>query len=397
MKVLVTGGAGFIGSHTVDRLLEKGYSVRILDALMPPVHAHKTLPDYLRSDVEVMQGDVRDRAAWIRALNGVEAVFHFAAYQDYMPDFSTFFHTNSVGTALLYEVVVERHLPVRKVVVASSQAVYGEGKYECKACAGTEDANKATPSRGHSRAICYPPPRADAQLQRGDWEARCPRCGTVSEPVSTDEENVNPHNQYALSKYTQEMISLNLGRRYGIPTVCLRYSIVQGPRQSFRNAYSGVLRIFTQRLLKGKPPVCYEDGRQLRDYVSVHDVARANLIVYESDLADYQVFNVGGSRRISVLEYAHLIATRAGVAIEATIPGIYRYGDTRHIFCDVSKLRRLGWRPEVPIEAIVDEYIAWASSQPGFDDYSTQAEAQMAAVGVIREVGGAESLQEVPR
>ncbi len=206
------------------------------------------------------------------------------------------------------------------------------------------------------------------------------------EPQWTDEAVVNPHNQYAISKYTQEMVALNLARRYGIPTVCMRYSIVQGSRQAFQNAYSGALRIFTQRLLNGKPPVCYEDGQQLRDFVSVHDISRANLLVLEDGRTHYQVFNVGGDRRVSVLEYAHLIAERAEVDIEPQIPGLYRFGDTRHVFSDVSKLKDLGWEPVVPLEGIVDEYIAWAHAQPGFRDYYTEAQARMEAVGTIRRV-----------
>jgi dTDP-L-rhamnose 4-epimerase len=204
------------------------------------------------------------------------------------------------------------------------------------------------------------------------------------EPRWTDEAVVNPHNQYATSKYTQEMIALNLGGRYGIPSVCMRYSIVQGPRQSFRNAYSGVLRIFTQRLLNGKAPVCYEDGQQLRDYVSVYDVVRANLLVLKDPRADFEVFNVGGDRMVSVLEYAHLVAQRAGVNIEPEVPGFYRFGDTRHIFSDVSKLKTLGWEPTVPLEEIVDGYIEWAHDQPDLQDFYAAAELAMKEMKVIR-------------
>ncbi len=380
MKVLVTGGAGFIGSHTVDLLLERGYQVRVLDSLTSPVHVEGHIPDYVPlDDVEFIQGDVRDRSVWERALKGVKAVFHLAAYQDYLPDFSKFFHVNGVGTALLYEVIVEKRLPVRKVVVASSQAVYGEGKYRCVHC---------EERRANSNDVCYPPLRGRAQLRHGDWDVQCPACGEAMEPQWTDEAVVNPHNQYAMSKYTQEMVALNLGRCYDIPTVCMRYSIVQGPRQSFRNAYSGVLRIFTQRLLTGKAPICYEDGRQLRDYVSVYDAARANLLVLEDSRADYQVFNVGGDRKVSVLEYAHLIAQRAGVGIEPEVPGLYRFGDTRHIFSDVSKLKAFGWEPVVPLEEIVDGYIVMAQAQPDFRDYSSEAKERMEALGTVRRVGG---------
>jgi len=380
MRVLVTGGAGFIGSHTVDLLLNRKYDVRIVDALRAPVHQNAQIPDYVpRNDVEFVQGDVRDQAVWHRALEGVDVVFHLAAYQDYLPDFSTFFHTNTVSTAHLYEVIVSTRIPVRKVVIASSQAVYGEGKYVCHACGkGSDVAGR--------RAVQYPPGRDERELSKGDWAVKCLQCAAPMEPQWTDETVVHPYNQYAISKYSQELVALNLGRRYGIPTVCMRYSIVQGPRQSFRNAYSGVLRIFVQRLLNGKPPICYEDGQQLRDYVSVHDVVRANLLVLDDDRADFQTVNVGGDRRITVLEYADLIARRAKVDIAPQLPGYYRFGDPRHIFSDVSKLQELGWEPSVSLEEMVDEYIDWAQMQPGFRDYYVDAEAQMAACGTLRKL-----------
>ncbi len=371
MRILVTGGAGFIGSHTVDLLLQKGHQVRILDNLTPPVHIEGKVPDYVPRDAEFILGDVRDRAAWERALQGIDAVFHFAAYQDYLTDFSKFFHVNTVGTALLYEIIVERKLPVQKIVVASSQATYGEGKYECI-----------------TDGVQYPPLRPLEQLEKRDWEPRCPVCGETIKPMLTDESRVNPHNQYAMSKYTQELIALNFGRRYELPSVALRFSITQGPRQSFRNAYSGVLRIFATRLLTGRAPVCYEDGGQLRDYVSVEDVARANVLVMEDPRANFQVFNVGGGRSVTVKEYAHIIARSLGKGIQPTFPGEFRFGDTRHIISDISRLRALGWEPQVPLEKIAEGYIAWAREQPDLRDYYEEAERQMKAMGTVREARG---------
>ncbi|HKX19308.1 MAG TPA: NAD-dependent epimerase/dehydratase family protein [bacterium] len=379
MRVLVTGGAGFIGSHTVDALLQKGYQVRILDALLPPVHSG-AIPNYIpRDEVDIVVGDVSQRCSWEKALEGVDVVFHLAAHQGYLPNFSAFFQTNTISTAHLYEVIVDKRLDIRKIVIASSQAVYGEGRYSCE--------------QPHS-ADSHPVLREESQLRRGLWEILCPKCGTPMLPQWIDETIVNPHNQYAVSKNTQELIGLTLGRRYGIPTVCLRYSIVHGPRQSFRNAYSGVLRIFTQRVLNGKPPVCYEDGRQLRDYVSVHDVVRANLLVLDDPRADFEAFNVGGNCRVSVLDYAHLIARRVGKCIEPSVPGTYRFGDVRHILSDVAKLSALGWHPQVSLESIVDEYTAWATEQPDFRDYYEEAEARMAAVGTIRKAVSFQSRME---
>ncbi len=368
MKVLVTGGAGFIGSHTVDLLLRRGYEVRILDALLPPVHLPGVVPPHVPADAEFIQGDVRDRDALDRALRGVDYVFHLAAYQDYLTDFSTFFHTNSVGTALLFELIINQRYPVQKVVVASSQAVYGEGRHHC-------------PEHG----VQYPDARPIERLRKRLWEVPCPACGAPMVSVPTDESVVRPHNQYATSKYTQEMIALSLGRRYQIPTVALRYSITQGPRQSFRNAYSGILRIFTLSLLHGLAPLAYEDGQQRRDYVYVGDVARANLLVLEDPRADYQVFNVGGGAATTVVEYARIIADVVGRPIEPLIPGEFRVGDTRHIVSDIGRLRSLGWEPTKSPREIAETYVAWASAQPDVENYAQRALEVMRSTQVIQQ------------
>ena len=374
MRVLVTGGAGFIGSHTIDVLLEKGHAVRVLDSLAPPVHEEGVLPAYMPADAEFLRGDVRDAAALRRALNDVDAVIHLAAYQDYLTDFSKFFHVNTVGTALLYELIVQDKLPIQKIVVASSQATYGEGKYACM-----QDA----PMHAHGKTF-FPALRPEAQLKQRDWQVHCPECGAEMQWQVTDEAQVNPHNQYAMSKYTQEMVALNLGQRYNIPTTCMRYSIVQGKRQSFRNAYSGILRTFTQRLLAGHAPVCYEDGMQVRDYVYVGDVARANVLALTDARTDFQVFNVGGECAVTVLEYARLLANKINPALAPDVPGMYRFGDTRHIVSDVSKLKALGWTPTKTVDAIADEYVAWAVSQSDRRDYYVEAQAGMLARGTLR-------------
>jgi len=367
VRVLITGGAGFIGSHTTDLLLQRGCQVRILDSLEPAVHPRRERPSYIAGDVEFVVGDVRSKSDMEKALRGMEVVYHLAAYQDYLTDFSRFAFVNDGSTALLYEIVVNEHLPVEKIILASSQAVYGEGKYQC-------------PTHGNQ----YPPPRSLEQLLRADWEVRCPTCSDDMSPVLTDESMVNPHNQYAVSKYSQELYALTLGRRYDIPTVALRYSISQGARQSFHNAYSGILRSFTTRLLNNLPPLIYEDGKQLRDYVYVGDVARANLMVLETDAANYQVFNVGGRETTSVLEYARLLLERTGKHLEPEIPGEFRFGDTRHVISDSSKLRKLGWEPRTTLEDMAQEYISWAEPQLESHDYSSQAAYLMKEMGVVR-------------
>ena len=346
--------------------------MRALDWLRPPVHEDGVRPPWLPQDVELQVGDVRDRAAFERALEGVDAVVHLAAYQDYLPDFSTFFHTNTVGTALLYELIVAGNLKVRKVVVASSQAVYGEGAYRC-------------PDHGEVR----PDIRPDDRLRAGIWEVTCPLCSLSVERLDTDEKAVNPQNQYALSKYTQELVSLSLGRRYGIPTTCMRYSITQGRWQSPRNAYSGICRIFTMRALAGKPAIVFEDGNQLRDYVYVGDVARANVLALEDRRTDFEVFNVGGDRPLSALEYAQIVNRVTGCSTPPSLPGYYRFGDTRHIVSSVDRLRALGWHGTLDVPEIVEEYAGWMH-EAGFRDSSTDAGLErMIELGTIRRAAAA--------
>jgi len=364
---LVTGGAGFIGSHIVDALLEEGHAVRILDNLQPRVHPRGT-PSYIPKDAELIEGDVRDEDVLARALGGVERIFHLAAYQDYMLDFSTFFQVNAVSPALMVELIVREGIQVEKIVFVSTQAVYGEGKYRC-------------PEDG----IFYPAPRTLQQLRDAQWEIRCPRCGGEGQWQLTDERTVNPHTAYAISKYCSELSFINLARRYGIPAVGLRYSITQGPRNSFYNAYSGVCRIFAQRILSSDRPIVFEDGGQLRDYVNVEDVVRATLMVMEMREADYQVFNVGGGRAVSVTEFLRVMAEVFGRDIDPLLSGEFRYGDTRHTVSDISALHRLGWEPRVPLEESIRRYVAWLVEQPDAPGHRyLDADGDMRARGVIQ-------------
>lgn len=369
-RVLVTGGAGFIGSHTVDLLLDKGYAVRILDNLQPRVHP-RGLPPWVPAAAEFLQGDVTNPAHLGPALGGMEYVLHLAAYQDYMPDFSTFIHTNTESAALLFELIVtdRKRYPVRKIVFASSQSVCGEGLYRC-----TE------------HGLLTPPPRSLAQLKRGEWELRCPHCGRTMQPALIPETVCSPGTPYGISKYAIELLADRLGRRYGIPTVCLRYTYVQGTRNSFYNAYSGIARIFCLRLLHGLAPICFEDGQQQRDYINVKDVARASVLVMEDERANYGVFNVGGKRAVTVLEFARIMLREFGSSLEPLVPGEFRLGDTRHTVSDVSRLEALGWRPTVPVEQNVREYVDWMRQQRTTDEFLRQAERAMRAQGVIQQV-----------
>jgi dTDP-L-rhamnose 4-epimerase len=370
-RILVTGGAGFIGSHTVDLLVARGERVRVLDALLPPVHMAGRWPPYLSSEVERVHGSVENPATLREALDDVDVVVHLAAHQDYLPNFSRFFHVNAAGTALLYELLVAEpslRERVKRVVVATSQAVLGEGRYEC-------------PNHG----VKFPGQRPLAQLEAGDWDPRCDRCDAsmVTRPTFADDP-ARPHNQYGISKLTQELIALNLGARYGVPTVAMRYSITQGPRQSFTNPYSGALRIFVQRVLHGRQPMVYEDGQQLRDFVTVWDVARANLIAIDDPRTDYKALNVGGGHAISVLDYAQVVSRALRRPVNPELPGRFRVGDTRHITSDISTLTELGWCPEHSLEEAAAAYAEWAQAQPGFGDYTDIGLRTMTDQGVVR-------------
>ena len=344
-KVLITGGAGFIGSHTVDALLAKGYEVRILDNLSKPVHL-KGKPNYIPEEAEFILGDVRDKDTLEKALEGISYIYHLAAYQDYLPDFSTFFHINTVSTALIYEIIIAKKLPIKKVIVASSQAVNGEGLYKC------EDDGFFTPDI-----------RPLKQLEEGTWELLCPKCQKEMQWQWTPETVINPQNQYAMSKYTQEMLSLNFGKRYQIPSVALRYSIVQGPRQSFYNAYSGACRIFCLNLYFDRQPTAYEDGGAKRDYINIQDVVDANLLVLEDERANYEMFNIGSGIDYSVLEFAKIVAEVYNKDIYPRVPNEFRFGDTRHSCSDISKIKKLGWKPKRTPYDSVKAYINYLEKQ----------------------------------
>ncbi len=365
MRVLVTGGAGFIGSHLVDRFLQDGFRVRVLDILDPRVHPHGR-PSYLPTNVEFLQGDLTDKQTVFQALQDIDVVCHQAAYQDYMPDFSRFLHVNAVGTALIFELIVQHRLPVRKVLVASSQAVYGEGQYECQ-----------------QHKSFLPVPRSIDQLRAGRWEVTCPKCGTEGKPLLLQEEHNNAYNQYAVSKIAQERTALGLGWLHGIPTVALRYSITQGPRQSLFNHYSGVCRIFVSKALKGEPLVIYEDGKQTRDFVHIQDVVDANMLVLEDERADFQAFNVGSGKAITVLDYAQTVQRKIGSEVALHISHEYRRGDNRHSVSAIKKLQALGWKPKRDLTTILDDFLNWVEQIGGIPEQASDAYVDMKNAGVV--------------
>ncbi|MBI2048889.1 MAG: NAD-dependent epimerase/dehydratase family protein [Candidatus Liptonbacteria bacterium] len=341
-KVLITGGAGFIGSHTADALARKGFKIRILDNLENVVHGGRWPKYVLGKGYELIRGDVRKKSDWAKALKGVSFVYHLAAYQDQRPDFHKFFEVNTVGTALLYELIVERRSPIKKVVIASSQFVYGDGKYQCP----------------HNKSFFYPELRTLEEFKHKRFDILCSH-GKPARFISFKEDHIpNPTNSYGLSKWAMESLSLKLGKTYGIPTTILRYSVVQGVRQSPKNLYSGALRIFVTQSLRGKPITVFEDGKQLRDFVSVKDVVAANLKVLENRKSDPQIFNVGGGHAWSVLRFAELVKKITGSKSRIKIGG-FRRTDTRHAVSDISKLKKLGWRPRFSPLDSVREYLRW--------------------------------------
>ncbi|HEX8185367.1 MAG TPA: NAD-dependent epimerase/dehydratase family protein, partial [Blastocatellia bacterium] len=234
--------------------------------------------------------------------------------------------------------------------------------------------------------VVYPEPRPVEQLRAGDWEVRCQACGREMKPLLIDENTISPHTTYAISKYAIELLAKRLGHRYQIPTACMRYTYVQGTRNSFYNAYSGIARRFALRLLHGLPPVCYEDGKQLRDYVNVKDIARANVLVMEDPRADFQVFNAGGGRAVTVVEFARIMIDEFGANLDPLVPGEFRLGDTRHTVSDNSKLNALGWQATVPVEQNVREYVEWMREQKGTAEYLEEAERVMREQGVVQSV-----------
>jgi dTDP-L-rhamnose 4-epimerase len=367
VKVLVTGGAGLVAGATIPLLLQRGHSVRVLDNLAPPTHAG---PPPFPPEVEFVQGDVRQREDLARVLPDIDAVLHLANYMDYLPAYGKQMNTNAVGVALLYEVIAENRHPVQRVVLGSSQAVYGEGKYRCSTCGEV-----------------YPEQRPLEQLERGDWEPRCPACGGSDlAPLKTDEAVTRPTNLFGVSKLAGEQAAFLLGRRHGVPTVALRYSLVHGVGQDFRNAYTGFLRIFALRLYFQRPTQVLEDGAQLRDCLDVEDAARATVLALEHPDAAFRALNAGGGQAGTLLEYARVVTRFFEAAPDPEVPGRFRWGDTRHMILDSGALKALGWEPQIPFESTVRNYVEWLRQQPGLDTYFEGAEHLMEKTGTLRAV-----------
>jgi dTDP-L-rhamnose 4-epimerase len=366
--VLITGGAGFIGSHVAAELLRAGYHVRILDSLVTQVHGEAPdRPQYLHKDAEFILGDVRNPELVDEALSGVEAVYHFVALvgvSQSMYQIAEYTSVNNLGTAVLLERLVKQR--VNKLIVASSMSVYGEGLY-------------VTPSgEPYQQAM-----RSIKQLKAHEWETTTPE-GLPLCPVATPEsKQPSLASVYALSKYDQEQMCLMVGRAYGLPTVALRFFNAYGPYQSLSNPYTGVLAIFASRLMNGKRPIIFEDGHQLRDFVSVYDIARACRLALEVDAAQDVVFNVGSGLKITIEEVAHKLANVLGKMKEPEITGNYRVGDIRHCYPDISLAQRvLNYKPMMSLEAGMCDLAEWLERQTA-DDHFNEMREELASRGLV--------------
>ncbi|MFL6540110.1 MAG: SDR family NAD(P)-dependent oxidoreductase [Chthoniobacterales bacterium] len=368
-RALVTGGAGLIGSHVVDLLVREGWRVRILDNLEPNTHK-RGKPNWINPDAEFVQGDLRDRTTITAALEDVDTVFHEAAYGGYMPEIAKYVDVNSLGTALMLEVIREENIPVRKVIVASSQAVYSEGAANC-------------PEHG----LVFPAVRPVEQLRRGDWAVHCPNCGKPTTSVPTPEEApIGGETVYGLTKVDQEKLVLLWGKQSGIPTVALRYSCTYGPRQSIFNPYTGVIAIFCTRLLNDLPPVLYEDGEQTRDFSFVEDIARANLLAATTDKLDGLPVNVGSGKGVPVREVAEQISEALGICIAPEVNGEFRPGEMRHLTSGTERIRTAGYEPQVDLLAGIGRYLDWIRQQADVKDYFSEAADILRKKGIVHRV-----------
>lgn len=373
-RALVTGGAGLIGSHVADLLVREGWKVRVLDNLEPQTH-RRGRPAWINPRTEFIQGDMRDRETIASALDKIDIVFHQAAYGGYMPEISKYVHVNSLGTALMLEVIREKNLPIQKIIVASSQAVYSEGAGICP-----------------KHNLVFPTVRPVEQLRKGDWEVHCPICGAITKSAPTPENApVGGETVYGLTKVDQEKLVLLWGKQVGVPTVALRYSCTYGPRQSIFNPYTGVIAIFCTRLLNNLPPVLYEDGEQTRDFSFVEDIAGANLFAAESDKLDGLAVNVGSGNGVAIRQVAQILSYALKIDIEPEARGEFRPGEMRHLTSDITKIRFAGYKSRVELEEGIQRYIDWIRSQSDIRDYFTEAEQILKSKGIVHrvEVGNA--------
>lgn len=369
-NILVTGGAGFIGSHLVDKLITQGYKVRILDNLTPQVHQNR-VPSYLNQKAEFLKGDVTNLKDIKEAVDGIDAIFHEAAVVGVgqsMYEIEHYIYNNILGTAKLLDFLVNNKHKVKRILVASSMSAYGEGLYKCDKC-----------------GLVRPPLRTDEQMSQRKWELICPNCRRILKPVGISENQPFYCNSvYAVTKQSQEDMVMIFGKAYRIPTTALRYFNVYGPRQSLSNPYTGVAAIFLSRLKNDNPPVIYEDGLQTRDFISVYDIADANVFTLENDKAFGKVFNIGTGKPITIKDIALILDKLLGGNIKPEITEKFRSGDVRHCIADVSLIKNtLGWFPKWTFEKGMQDLIEWGEKEQAKDLFD-KASKELKSKGLLK-------------
>ena len=352
-QILVTGGAGFIGSHLVDKLVSLGNDVTVLDNFDPQVHQDMK-PKYLNKSARYIEGDIRDESALKKSLGGARVIFHFAAkvgVGQSMYEIKEYTSANTLGTASLWEYITRAKLDIEKFIVASSMSIYGEGAYKCSKCGSIS-----------------PHLRSDEKLKTREWEFSCPGCGSRLVPVGTPEDKkLLSTSVYAITKKDQEEFSLCLGMSYKIPTVALRFFNVYGPRQALSNPYTGACAIFSSRIKNGKSPIIYEDGLQTRDFIDVRDIVQALVLAMDSEKMNYDFFNVGTGMAMTINEVAQILIDLYGKDVKLDITGKYRAGDIRHCFADIAKIKKFGFEPNVKLKDGLKNLAEWGKFEKATD------------------------------
>ncbi len=352
-KVLVTGGAGFIGSHLVDSLVKEGKDVVALDNFDPQVHQGRK-PDYLNKNVHYVKGDIRDDKALKESLKDIDTVFHFAAkvgVGQSMYEIKDYVDANTLGTAFFWEYIINNKLDINKFIVASSMSIYGEGAYKCVKC-----------------GVVSPYLRSEKQLKNKKWEPLCPDCSSelTSLPTKEDKKLLST-SVYAITKKDQEELSINLGVSYKIPTVALRFFNVYGPRQSLSNPYTGACAIFSSRIKNENKPLIYEDGLQARDFIDIRDIVESCMLVKNTEKADYRTFNVGSGEAITIGRIANTLIDLYGKNIKPEITNRYRVGDIRHCYADIEKIKAIGFIPKISLEEGLKDLVEWGKGEKAVD------------------------------
>lgn len=372
-KILITGGAGFIGSNIAIKLVSKGYKVTVLDNLSEQIHGSDgIIPSNIRYKVNFIKGDVTNKGNWKEALKGQDAVIHLAAETgtgQSMYEIEKYANTNIIGTALLLDYLTNEKHSVKKIIVASSRAIYGEGKYKCV-----------------QHGDVYPESRKDSDMQNGAFELKCPFCGAELSLMPTDEDSkINPSSIYGITKYNQEQMVLTVGKSLNIPSVVFRYQNVYGPGQSLSNPYTGILSIFSTSIKNKNDINIFEDGKESRDFVFIDDVVDATILGLEKEAADYEVFNVGSGKATDVLTVANTLKKAYGENIEITVSGNYRLGDIRHNYAELLKIKnKLGFVPKVAFHDGIEKFVKWVEKQDVMIDNYEKSILEMKEKGLYK-------------